>query len=78
MSAKFHVSNYGSFGAGLPRDIDGFCYTTVKGWLSAKMDWGHPSDEADRRWYAAELAAEARAAIRVADRELRKWQKGNC
>jgi len=66
-TTTFHVSNFGSFGGSLPRDNDGYCHLTVKGWRDA----GYSRDD------ARELAARAKEATAAAERELADWQAAN-
>jgi hypothetical protein len=73
MRTSFHVSRYGMFGGNLPRDLDGYCHLTVKGWLGARMDAAiHMTKK-----LARELAREARRAVRRADRAIERWREGN-
>lgn len=77
-TTKFHVSNYGAFSEGIPCDIDGFCYTTIKGWMGANVDWGTDTPpRAARLDWAREKAREAREAIRLADRAIAQWRKAS-
>ena len=70
----FHIRNYGQFGESLPCDIDGYCHTRKDECLKAPMDWG-PDGPCPQ--YAAELAKEARLAIKLADRALEEWRESN-
>jgi len=63
---SFHTTNYGMFAGGLPRDMNGYCHTTVAEWQRA----GFSRDE------ARDLARQAKAAIREADAALEKWRNG--
>ena len=72
----FHTSNYGSFSRNIPADIDGYAHTTQAGWMGANMDWGSPCpDRAHRLERCKELASEARAAVKDADKALAEWRK---
>lgn len=72
-----HKSNFGSFGDGLPVDLDGFTHTTTAGWMSARMDglaWDGYS-YVQRRDACRDMAAKARKAIRDAQREVNAWRR---
>lgn len=72
MSA-FHVSNFGSCGKDIPRDRDGYAYTTAKEWHAAGTDeWGNRLSHED----AAYMARATRTAIRAADRCVARFRKG--
>ncbi len=80
MTSKFHITNYGNFSTGIPRDIDGYAYTTQKGWMEANMDWGTDGGRGSRAYRmerCKELATETRAAVRDADKALDDWRGGN-
>lgn len=78
MSASFHVSNFGSFGGSLPRDLDGYCHLTAAAWIAAPMDFGSEDmdDEAMQEW-AEEIAAESRQAVKDAEAKLAEWRSVN-
>lgn len=80
MSKGFHTSNYGSFSGNIPTDIDGYAYTTQKGWMQARMDWGPDSGRGSRAYRlerCKELAEQTRVAVREANKALAEWRKNN-
>jgi hypothetical protein len=62
MTKTFHRTNYGSFGAMLPSDSEGYVHLTAKGWVAA----GYP------RRAARQLARRAREEVREADARLER------
>lgn len=80
--ASYHVGNFGSFGGGIPADLDGYTYTTAAEWLAAPVPvecdrYGEPmrSTREERQNVARGLASEARAAIREAERAVAEWRR---
>ena len=70
MIDSYHYTVYGSFGRGLPRDLDGYVHLTAAAWLAAPMDTaGEPMTEEQ----AEELAGFARAATRAAEEAALNW-----
>jgi hypothetical protein len=67
-----HQSALGSFGAALIVDRDGYTYTTAAGWMTANVD---SIDGAPTREWALEQAAASRVALKLAQRELARWQQ---
>lgn len=74
---SFHKSNLGTFGESLTCDIDGYVHTTIKGWMSANVDWGFDRTVAARRNAARDLAERARNEVTAAEAALAEWQKNN-
>jgi hypothetical protein len=76
--AKYHVTRFGSFGGGIPTDMDGYTYTTAREWMSANVDWaGHKPSRRDpyfRDW-AEERADTARHAIAAAEDAIMEWRR---
>ena len=73
--ASFHASTYGQFGRLLPVDVDGYCHTTISGWMVAPMDWaGDRLNREQMRDWARGRAADSREAIRKADSALGGWR----
>jgi hypothetical protein len=75
----FHKTNFGSFGEGLPCDLDGYVHTTAKGWMTANMDglaWQGYS-RAAKYERCKEMAAEAREALKESTAALAKWRAEN-
>lgn len=69
---SYHISNLGSYGAGIPTDLDGYVHLTAEDWLRAPMDTaGGPMDEDQ----AEELASEARRLTEEAQAALAVWQQ---
>ena len=67
----YHISNWGSYSAGIPVDQDGYTHTSIREWLEAPLYWG-----AKRRYERArELARKARKAIAEADAALDAWRR---
>jgi len=62
---RIHPSVFGSFGTPLPVDQQGFTCTTAPEWRREGYD----------RREAVELAREARAAIRRAERLVKAWRE---
>lgn len=54
----------------IPCDLDGYTYTTIAGWLSARVDT-QKENESERHEWASEMASESRKAIA----KINEWQK---
>jgi hypothetical protein len=64
MIDSFHYTVYGSYGRGLPRDLDGYVHLTASAWLAAPVDTaGEPMTPEQ----AEELAERSRAELRYAE-----------
>jgi hypothetical protein len=64
MIDSFHYTVYGSYGRGLPRDLDGYVHLTAAAWLAAPVDTaGEPMTPEQ----AETLAEQARSATREAE-----------
>lgn len=82
---KFHISNLGSFGGGIPTDIDGYVYLTAEGWMGANVDAANHFDDPDtgeydaeyHREWAEEKAAQCRDAVKTAEAGVADWQANN-
>ena len=76
-TVKFHVSDYGTFGGGIPADMDGYAYTTQAGWMGANMDWADSERRnlSYRLLRCKELAAKTRRAILRADKAITRCFK---
>jgi len=75
---SFHITNYGSFGGSIPRDIDGFAHTTQAGWMRANIDEGGMRNTRPVRLaHCKELATRTRDAVKAADRRLAAWRSRN-
>ena len=74
---QFHVSDYGTFGGGIPADMDGVAYTTWQGWMRANLDWA----DCERRNLSCrldrckKLAAKTRRAVSRADKAITRCYK---
>jgi hypothetical protein len=69
---SFHVTVYGTLGRGIPTDLDGYTYTSIAGWLGARMDWSGFTQK-EKLAVCREKAREARAAINAADAAVAKY-----
>jgi hypothetical protein len=74
-SESVHISNFGAYQYSIPCDMDGYTYTTIDGWLSARVDTaGQTADKSERRDWAREMASESRKAIRRANAKIKEWK----
>lgn len=74
--ASYHKSNLGDFGRSLITDRQGYTHTTIRDWLAADM--GADLDDmtaGERRDWAREQAAAARAALSKGEAAASKWQR---
>ncbi len=77
-TSSFHATNFGSFAGGLPTDMDGYCHTTIAGWMAAHVDFGSERlTRSELRDWAREQAAAARKAVAEANAALTEWQSAN-
>lgn len=74
-SVPFHISNFGDYQYSIPCDMDGYTYTTISGWLSARVDTvGQTENKSERYEWAREMAFESRKAIKRANAKIKEWQ----
>ena len=73
MADKYHISNLGAFGRGIPTDTDGYVHLTAAGWLAAPVD----AEGAMTEEQAEELAEAARAGTAAANNEAADWHADN-
>ena len=74
-SDSVHISNFGAYQYSIPCDMDGYTYTTISGWLSARVDTaGRTANKDERHEWAREMALESRKAIKRASDKIKEWQ----
>lgn len=78
MSDSYHISNLGSFGGGIPTDMDGYVHLTAEGWMEAPMDWaGNKLEGDDLVEWAEERADEAVRLTDEANAAVEEWRANN-
>ena len=75
MTDSYHHTNYGAYGGGLPRDLDGYVHLTAAAWLAAPVDTGSAGPMTEEQ--AESLAEQARAATREAEAGIEGWRRQN-
>ena len=74
-SDSVHISNFGAYQYSIPCDMDGYTYTTIAGWLSARVDTaGRTADKDERHDWARKMAFESRKAIKRANAKIKEFQ----